>query len=78
MKNSALQKALILILMAAAIAVAVYFGYINDFFDSIRIDSENLVRIATNPSTGEVYTGVFREKADGNTNKKVLLAEDFQ
>lgn len=29
MKNSAVQKAIILILMAAAIAVAVYFGYIN-------------------------------------------------
>ena len=40
----------------------VYFGYINDFFETIKMDADNLIRIAQETSTGKPYTGMFTLK----------------
>jgi hypothetical protein len=42
----------------------VYFGYINDFFETIKMDADNLIRIAMETSTGQPYTGMFTMKDD--------------
>lgn len=41
----------------------VYFGYINDFFETIKIDADNLIRLAT--SDDGYYTGMFIKTDNG-------------
>lgn len=42
----------------------VYFGYINEFFETIDMTADNLIRIATETSTGRAYTGIFSDTGD--------------
>lgn len=39
--------------------VNVYFGYVNDFFDTVSVPVVNLVRVAQ-ADTSNYYTGVFK------------------
>lgn len=43
----------------------IYFGYIADFFDSIEIEVDNIVRVAERTSVKrEYYTGIFKKTGD--------------